>query len=248
VVTSPVGTLDDPMPVAFVLVHSPVVGPSTWTPTADALRRRGHHVLVPATTPPVDCEPPWWEAAARDVVAAVDTDAPLVVAGHSGAGPRIPAIGDALEAAGHRIAAHVLVDAGMPYPNRTPAEAAPAEFAAQLEALVRPDGLLPPWPEWWPAALLEELVPDPDLRAAVVAECRPTPSNLYDEPVPVRAGWPGGTPCGYLSYTYEADAAEAERRGWMVARAKGSHLQPVVDPEGVADQLLLLVSGLGAAS
>src|SRR5205809_6769522 len=31
----------------FVLVHSPVVGPSTWRWVADALRSNGHEAIVP---------------------------------------------------------------------------------------------------------------------------------------------------------------------------------------------------------
>jgi hypothetical protein len=231
----------------FVLVHSPLVGPSTWAPTAAVLRRRGATVCVPATTPPADCDPPWWRVAVADVVAAAaELDGgPLVLVGHSAAGPRIPAIGDGLDAAGHLVVAHLLVDAGMPYPDRRPAEALPAEFVALLDELAGPDGLLPPWPEWWPPGLLDELVPDAGVRAAVAAECPPTPRGLYDEPVPVPGGWPGSAPCGYLSFTYEDDAREAELRGWVVGRAEGHHLQPVVDPDGVADQILLLLGALG---
>ena len=72
-----------------------------------------------------------------------------------------------------------------------------------------------------------------------------TPRALYDEPVPVPDRWPGAALCGYLSFTYEEDAAEAQRRGWIVGRAEGHHLQPAVDPEGVADQIALLLGALG---
>jgi len=57
---------------SFVLVPSPFVGPATWTPTADELRRRGHDV--------------------RDAPSA---DAVLV--GHSGAGPLLPSLGPATQ-------------------------------------------------------------------------------------------------------------------------------------------------------
>jgi hypothetical protein len=236
---------------ALVLVHSPLVGPSTWLPTARALRRRGTDVCVPATTPPVRSEPPWWRAAAGDVVAAVDAELgpgrSVVLVGHSAAGPRLPAIGAALGASGHTVVAHVLVDAGMPYAGRRPADALPPDFVAHLDAMVGDDGLLPPWSQWWPPSVLEGLVPDDGLRAAIASECPPTPRGLYDEPVPVPDGWPAGVPSAYLSFTYEEDAVEAERRGWIVGRAEGHHLQPVVDPEGVADQLALLLGALGIA-
>jgi hypothetical protein len=232
---------------AVVLVHSPLVGPTTWEPTAAVLRAGGLDVRVPALTPPVEAGRPRWRTAADEVVAAVADLGPeqaLVVVGHSAAGPRVPVIGRALAGAGHPVAAHVLVDAGMPYPGRLPAEALPPEFVDHLRTLVRADGLLPPWPEWWPPEVLAGLLPDDGLRARVAAECSPTPPDLYDEPVPVPEGWPGATPCGYLSFTYDDDAAEAERRAWTVVRAEGHHLRPTVDPDGVAALLLALVEEL----
>jgi hypothetical protein len=235
------------MDAALVLVHSPLVGPTTWRPTADVLRAGGATVLVPDLTPPVDAARPWWRTAANEVVAAtadLPAERPLVAVGHSAAGPRVPAIARALEEAGHPVSAHVLVDAGMPHAGRVPAEALPPEFVAHLDALVRPDGLLPPWPDWWPPELLADLVPDAELRAAIAGECSPTPRDLYDEPVPVPDGWPGSTPCGYLSFTYEDDAVEAERRGWTVVRADGNHLRPAIDPDGVAALLHSLIDGL----
>jgi hypothetical protein len=33
---------------AFILVHSPLVGPSTWSPVARALEEGGHRVAVPS--------------------------------------------------------------------------------------------------------------------------------------------------------------------------------------------------------
>jgi hypothetical protein len=235
------------MPPVFVLVHSPLVGPTTWEPTAVALRAAGVDAHVPALSAPVDVARPRWRAAADEVVAAVadvDRGRPLVVVGHSAAGPRLPVIGAALEASGHPVDAYVLVDAGMPHPDRVPAAALPADFVAHLDTLVRADGLLPPWPEWWPPQVLAGLVPDDGLRARVAEECSPTPRDLYDEPVPVPDGWPGPTPCGYLSFTYQDDAAEAERRGWVVVRAGGHHLRPTVDPDGVAALLRTLVDEL----
>jgi hypothetical protein len=49
---------------------------------------------------------------------------------------------------------------------------------------------------------------------------------------------------GYLSFGYEDEATEAERRGWVVARMDGLHLHPVVAPADVADALQILVAAL----
>ncbi len=82
---------------AFVLVHSLLVGPLTWEPTAESLRRKGHLVLVPPLGGGTDGGPPYYRKLARRVTAAV-TEAclgsPVVVAGHSGAGALLPAIAD----------------------------------------------------------------------------------------------------------------------------------------------------------
>ncbi len=251
------------MTATFVLVHSPVVGPATWRPVADELAARAIGVVVPKLTPPLEAARPWWSTAATEVVAAVDAldatagrqridaespppgaGADVVLVGHSGTGPRLPAIGERLAAAGHRVVAALFVDAGLPRSGGRAGEALPAGFAELLDDLVGDDGLLPPWPQWWPPGTMADLVPDPAVRAAVAAECPPVPRSLFDEPVPVAAGWPGCTPCGYLSFSYEDEATEAERRGWVVARMEGLHLHPVVAPHDVADALQLLVAAL----
>ena len=91
-------------------------------------------------------------------------------------------------------------------------------------------------------------MPDAELRAAIVAECPPdAPGPLRRARPRARGAGPAPRSCGYLSFTYEDDAAEAERRGWIVGRAEGHHLQPAVDPDGVADQLALLLGALGVA-
>lgn len=231
---------------AFVLVHSPLVGPATWRQVADELRRRGFEALVPARRAPLDTGRPYWAAAAGDVVADLHRsgDDEVVLVGHSGAGPWLPAIGEAVAAAGRRLTAVLFVDAGLPTAGPVSATLT-GPFLAQLEALTGPGGVLPPWPEWWPPETLATLVPDPVARAALVAECRPVPADLWDDPAPSPPGWPGSVPCGYLSFTYEDDASAAQERGWIVARMDGHHLQAIVDPAGVADALQLLLGALG---
>lgn len=250
------------MTTTFLLVHSPVVGPATWRLVADELAARAIAAAVPELTPPLEAPRPWWSTAANEVVAAVaatvggqriDVESPppgtgsnVVLVGHSGTGSRLPAIGERLAAAGHPVVANLFVDAGLPSSGGSAGKAKPAQFAELLDGLVDDDGLLPPWPQWWSPGTMVDLVPDPAVRAAVAAECPPVPRSLFDEVVPVPSGWPGATPCGYLAfgYGYEDEAAEAERRGWVVARMDGLHLHPVVAPADVADALQLLVAAL----
>ncbi|MGH9246305.1 MAG: alpha/beta hydrolase, partial [Acidimicrobiales bacterium] len=76
----------------FVLVHSPLVGPFTWTLVADELRARGFLVTVPSL--PEERREPYWRHHAEAVAVQAERAArPLVVVGHSGACPLLPAIG-----------------------------------------------------------------------------------------------------------------------------------------------------------
>src|SRR4051812_10497393 len=100
----------------FVLIHSPLVGPDTWQPVAHRLRARGIDVLVPEIAEAGDGS--FWQRHAGSVarqLAAVPDERPLVLAGHSGAGPLLPAIG---ELSRKTIAAYLFVDAGLPHPGR----------------------------------------------------------------------------------------------------------------------------------
>ncbi|HZC13754.1 MAG TPA: hypothetical protein VE270_07020, partial [Thermoleophilaceae bacterium] len=74
----------------FVLVHSPLVGPFTWSLVADDLRTRGVSVALP--TLPEARRAPYWPLHAEAVAAQVpDAGDPVVLVGHSGACPLLPA-------------------------------------------------------------------------------------------------------------------------------------------------------------
>src|SRR5256885_930116 len=78
-----------------VLIHSPSVGPATWTPVAGELARRRHEALVPSLLTVGAGEPPAWPrvvAAVVDALAAVPPDRPVVLVPHSNAGVFIPVV------------------------------------------------------------------------------------------------------------------------------------------------------------
>jgi len=218
----------------FVLVHSLLVGPATWRPTAAALRARGHATVVPA----LPAEPPLWPRA-RDAVAqaAADLDGPLVLAGHSGAGLLLPALAEALP---RPPAAALFVDAFLPQPAGR-AALVEDEQRRRLRALSDDRGVLPPWHAWFGEDAMAELVPDPDLRAELEAEMPGLPLDALAAAVPVPAGWIDG-PCGYLLLSpepYAPAAAQARERGWPVAELPGRHhLSIATDPDAVADALV----------
>src|ERR671938_1387108 len=104
----------DHMTLIFVLIHSPLVGPLTWSRVADALRRRGYGAMAPTLQYDERAERPYWQQYADSVaqaLASIPAERELVLVAHSGAGVLLPAIREAL---GRPVAAYVFVDAGIP--------------------------------------------------------------------------------------------------------------------------------------
>ena len=226
----------------FVLVHSPLVGPRTWGPVAAELRGRGYPVMVPALRAGETAAPPYWRQHVAAGVRALDggpVAGPLVLVGHSGGGVLLPAIA---AAAGRPVAAYLFVDADLPHNGRSRLSrfADPADADAFRAAAT--DGLIPTWTE----DDLSEVIPDSTLRRAFVGELRPLPLAVYEEPIPVPAGWPDA-PGGYLQFSapYDAAANEARALGWPLIALPSGHFQMLVDPAGVADALLALLARLG---
>jgi pimeloyl-ACP methyl ester carboxylesterase len=206
-----------------VLVHSPVLGPASWEPTARALSGRGWICLVPSLLEATS-------VAEHVALAASAVPDGAVLVAHSGAGALLPAVG---EAAGRSIGAWVFVDAGMP-PSEGPVPVTEPAMVDRLAGLARA-GAVPPWSQWWGADVFADLVADADVRAVLASEMRTLPLDFFRTTVDVPAGWSEGG-CAYLrlSHAYDREALEAERRGWVVERVDGSHLDVAVRPEVTA--------------
>jgi hypothetical protein len=224
--------------LTFVLVHSPLVGPFTWSLVGDELAARGFSVAVPSL--PDLRRGPYWRQQADAVASQVEgAPAPLVLVGHSAACPLLPACGQALSG---RIAAYVFVDGDLPI---VPAggsridllRTASPSLADELENVLDPDGAFPTWGD----EDLREEIPDIRLRAAVLAEVRPQPRAFWEEPLPGVAGWPDAA-CGYLELSphYAAAAARARREGWAYRHLAGRHFEMLVRPADVADAIIKL--------
>ncbi|MFI7035467.1 alpha/beta hydrolase [Microbispora rosea] len=222
------------MDVSFLLVHSPSVGPSTWTPVAETLRARGHTAVVPRLTDVTAGPPPYWPRVVSEVAASAPRG-PLAVVAHSNAGLFVPLIAQALAG---QVAACLFVDAAVP-PRSGVCQAAEPEHLAFLLSLADDAGVLPRWTDWWPEDDVAALLPDPVIRQVVVAEQARLPLAYYQEEIPVPARW-DHLRSGYLWFAdaYAALAHEAGERGWPVARIPGEHLHQLVAPEAVADWLL----------
>ncbi len=196
----------------FLLVASPFTGPFAWSRVADVLRGRGLRVAVQGVDEPI--EPPF------------------VLAGHSGAGSRLPAIASDLGG----VERAMYVDALLPHPGRSWAQTVPADFVARLESQAV-GGRLPPWPEWWGEAAMRTLLPDEALRDQFVATC---PSVNVAEIHEVMPEVPD-PPSVYvqLSTTYESETAAARALGWPTFVLDLHHLALLTEPETVADSLLV---------
>lgn len=217
---------------AIVLAHAPLVGPSCWKWVAEILVDSGAEVVVP------DLHRLARGSLAHDFVealaAVIHENESVVLVGHSGAGPLMPL---AVDIAGATIARYVFVDAAVPPPG-SPLPASPA-FREQLEALVEPDGILPPWHTWWGADGMAWLVPDEERRSVVTADIPRLPLAYFDVEIVAPAGWqrlPGSFVL--LSETYRSFANAAAEWGWPVVETIGTHLELVNDPEAVAAAIL----------
>src|SRR5439155_1018366 len=93
------------------------------------------------------------------------------------------------------------------------------------------DGLLPPWAE----VDLRQAIPFALLRRQFVAELRPLPLAVYEEPLPVFAAWPDA-PCGYLRFTdtpvYVPALEHARALGWPWLELPGGTPTRLVEVTG----------------
>ena len=227
------------MDAAFVLVHSPSVGPLTWAPVRQRLDAAGAVTVVPSLAGVAGAGPPFWRPVAATVRQAIDAlppDQPVVLVAHSNAGLFVPVIADASP---RPVAGCLFVDAALPAPSG-PTPVATADHLDFLRSKVD-GGRLPPWTEWWDEADVAAMFPDAGTRAAVSAEQPRLPLSYYEERVPVPAGW-DRRPCGYLLFgpPYEPVAEDAARRGWAVRHVPGRHLHQLVDPGTVTTTILAM--------
>ena len=225
----------------FALIHAPVLGPASWQPAAAALTAARHWVIVPSLAGFSAAGPPYAPAlvglGAGPVARAAGPGDRVVLVVHSGAGAFAGALARAIGAAEVTV---VFADAGLPEPAG-PTPVVDSAFLPYLREIAA-DGIVPPWPQWFPDAAPAELFPSEAARAAVEADARPLPLAFFEESVPPGAQPPGGA--GYLLFSegYEPAAAQARRRGWPVRNLPGSHLHPLVAPAEVAGAIIELAA------
>lgn len=200
-------------PGTLVLLHSPLTTASAWGPLAETLKTR--HVVVPEVTD--DDRPPYagrYVARAALEITKAGVRPPVVLVGHGGAGPLLPAIGAAQRAAHRLVGGYVFLDADLPGPARS---------SRRDRAATAPDSERPP------AAVALRRRND-----EFFAEELPMPQDWPDAPCGYLR----------TSVTCAGQAGQAELRGWTVFEHLVGHFAAVEDPDGTAAALAALIAAL----
>ena len=218
----------------FLLVHSPLVGPSTLTPLAAALGARGNSVITPDLRGAAT-----WTAFVERAVGSARSNGfqPEVVVAHSGAGAVLPAI--ASEVGATRL---LFIDSVLPPESGT---WTPSDLMrSRLNTMAGADRFLPAWHEWWNPNMMRRLVSNETLRTAIESECRQVSLDFYDSEAAQPDGWSSPESSVYiqLSGAYADEATEARNRAWPVLMCDGSHLDTATQPDRVVD---LVVQAVG---
>jgi SAM-dependent methyltransferase len=223
------------MPVStVVLIHSPLVGPLTWQGVAARLEAAGHPTLVPDLRGAND-----YRAIVASLAGQVSAGSTVLV-GHSGAGPILRLMADALGT----VSSLVYVDARLPRPAVSWVDTAQADLLEHLKSTVDSDGRVAAWSDWWPAYELAGIIPDAVQRAAFVADQPRLPWTFFTEPGP-DGRWRGPESYLLLSEPYEDAANRMRADGHPVVHLPLHHLAPLTHPDEVAAALLdLLDTGL----
>ncbi len=228
-----------------LLIHSPLVGPATWSPVARRLRLRGWPVGLPRLAETDLTIASYWQRHARAVAMSVGRDirrSPVVLVGHSGAGPLLPCIAKAIN---RPVVGLVFVDAGIPKDGASRldllAEEIGTDMADKLRVFLEGGRSYPMWRD----AELENLIPEAKTRREVLLEMEALPLSFWTESLHVPEGWLA-TPSAYLRLSpgYAMPAAEAQRRGWPYRELDAGHFHMVVDPDAVASELVELLTAM----
>jgi hypothetical protein len=231
----------------LILVTGPLVGASSWEPTADCLRAAGAHVEIPNVLSGLKNPPAWSEWTAH-LTSLVPINGGQIFVGHSSASVLVAEMAGKFPCKGI-----IVVDGEVPpATGRTPPIR--PSFRKYINGLADGDGELPPWSRWFSNdPRRERLVGIDILRSRekdfAIFESELPQMNLrwFDDEIELRS-W-DHVPAGFVqtSAIYEHAAEEALRRGWPVRRLSGTHLHPTLQPEetaaAIAETARELVSG-----
>jgi hypothetical protein len=227
----------------IVLIPSPLNGPLMWAPVSRALQARGVATLIADLQDDPESPAPYWVQHAASVARELGRLQPateIILAGHSGTGPLLPAIG---AFSPHPLAGYLFVDAGLPIPGQSRLEEFEdtlPELGTELRQQLEAGGRYPEWTD----EDAREILPDEGLRRGILAELRPRGLRFFTEPFPRFGGWPDA-PCGYIRFSsaYDQPAAQARSLGWAYREFDAGHFHMAVAPDAVADVVLSIAEG-----
>ncbi|GAA3866913.1 hypothetical protein GCM10022243_36040 [Saccharothrix violaceirubra] len=222
-------------PATAVLVHSPYLGPASLRPLAGALAALGHPVLLLDLRVTVNAAPVHQRLIGSFADAVEDSlvEGELVLVGHSGAGPLLPAFADALETP---VTGLVYLDADLPTPGRSWRDDASVAEMNRLKSISR-DGLMPRWDLWFAPEVLAAMVPDVRQLEEIAGEAPEVALAFLKEQRP-SVEWSGPSTYVRLSAAYADAAAKARAAGWPVVELDTHHLAAATAPDEVAAALV----------
>ena len=229
----------------LVLVTGPMVGASSWGPTADRLRASGWRVHVPDVVATSGTLPPWNELSLHYARLLSLEEAPILV-GHSLATGVIADLAARIPVCGL-----IMVDGELP-PASGPSAPGRDSFRKFVAGLADRDGRLPLWSDWrrdhpWRSFTgIDELAHDADAFATFKRDQPSVSLTWFDDTVDL-VPW-AHIASGYIrtSAFFDHAADEAERRGWPVVRIKGTHLYPTLRPDETAAAIEVVYAGFAA--
>lgn len=228
----------------YILIHSPLVGPLTWSRVADEMRKRGQDVLVPTLNVSPNSNELFWKHHADSVSQSLEKlhkDIPVILVAHSGAGPLLPVIRQSIP---NPVGAYVFVDAGIPQDGASRLDLMKfedPEWASDFQKELEAGGRFPTWS----MDDLQEILPDDSLRRQIVTELSPRGIGFFTEPIPVFDGWPDAQGI-YIQFSaaYAKPAAQARQAGWPTHELDAGHFHMLVRPDEVAEMIVDAVNQL----
>lgn len=236
------------MSLDLILVPGPFVRASSWEPTAKYLREARYNTQVPDILAN-QLQPPAWSAWTSHLLHHIlPCDEPVLI-GHSSAGPLVADLTSKLHCRGI-----VIVDGHIPPSQGIVPTVRPA-FRDFIERLAAGERILPIWSRWFAGDAQREallgldlLASDPVAFAEFENELRRFPVDWFDDTFDL-ANW-DHVPAGFIQTCaiYDYAAEEAQRRGWPVAKLKGTHLHPMLEPAETARAISSMIHQLTSAS
>jgi pimeloyl-ACP methyl ester carboxylesterase len=227
----------------LVLITGPMVGASSWRPTAERLRASGWRVHVPDILGTSGTLPAWNELSLHYERLLPSAEARILV-GHS-----LATVVVADLAARIPLRGLIMVDGEIP-PESGPVAPGRDSFREFVAGLANEGGYFPPWSKWWGddrrRALIgiDELARDAEAFATLEKD-QPRVSRVwFEDSIDLRPWTHIASGFIQTSALFDHAADEAQRRGWPIERIRGTHLHPTLRPDETAAAIEILCGRL----